>query len=51
MQSLKRLLSEIGEDNTTINYGKVYISGKAKSGANLTTATKNDVVQVLKLFS
>ena len=40
-----------GEDNTTPNYGKVYISIKAKSGANLTTATKNDVVTSLKNYS
>jgi|TARA_Y100000289_G_scaffold65599_1_gene79555 hypothetical protein len=40
-----------GEDNSTPNYGKVYISIKAKSGANLTTATKNDVVTSLKKYS
>ena len=40
-----------GEDNSTPNYGKVYISIKAKSGANLTTATKNDVVSSLKKYS
>ena len=40
-----------GEDNSTPNYGKVFISIKAKSGANLTTATKNDVVTSLKNFS
>jgi hypothetical protein len=40
-----------GEDNSTPNYGKVYISIKAKSGANLTTASKNDIVTSLKKYS
>ena len=40
-----------GEDNSTPNYGKVYISIKARSGSTLTTATKNDVVTSLKQYS
>ena len=37
-----------GEDAETPDYGKVYISIKAKSGSNLTTATKESIVQSLK---
>ena len=40
-----------GEDAATPDYGKVYISIKAKSGANLTTATKESIVQSLKSFA
>ena len=40
-----------GEDHSTPNYGKVYISIKAKSGANLTVATKNSLVTDLKRYS
>jgi len=40
-----------GEDHSTPNYGKVYISIKAKSGANLTTATKNSIVTDLGRYS
>ena len=36
-----------GEDAETPDYGKVYISIKAKSGSNLTVATKESIVQVL----
>ena len=34
----------------TPEYGKVFISIKAKSGANLTVATKNSIVQSLKQY-
>jgi hypothetical protein len=40
-----------GEDHSTPNYGKVYISIKAKSGANLTVATKESIVTSLKRYS
>ena len=40
-----------GEDHSTPNYGKVYISIKAKSGANLTVATKESVVASLKRYA
>ena len=40
-----------GEDHSTPNYGKVYISIKAKSGANLTVATKNSLVTDLKRYA
>ena len=40
-----------GEDAATPDYGKVYISIKAKSGSNLTTATKESIVQSLKSFA
>ena len=36
-----------GEDAETPDYGKVYISIKAKSGANLTETTKSSIEQVL----
>ena len=39
-----------GEDAATPEYGKVFISIKAKSGANLTVATKNSIVQSLKQY-
>ena len=40
-----------GEDAATPDYGKVYISIKAKSGSNLTTATKERIVQSLKSYA
>ena len=40
-----------GEDADPVSYGKVFISIKAKSGTNLTVATKNSIVQSLKQFS
>ncbi len=40
-----------GEDADPIAYGKVYISVKARSGSNLTTATKNSIVRSLKQYS
>jgi len=40
-----------GEDHSTPNYGKVYISIKAKSGANLTIATKESIVASLKRYA
>ena len=40
-----------GEDAETPDYGKVYISIKAKSGSNLTVATKNSIVQSLKKYA
>ena len=40
-----------GEDAEVPAYGKVFISIKAKSGTNLTTATKNSIVQSLKQFA
>ena len=40
-----------GEDAATPDYGKVYISIKAKSGSNLTELTKTGLVQSLKSFA
>ena len=40
-----------GEDAATPDYGKVYISIKAKSGSNLTEITKVSLVQSLKSFA
>ena len=40
-----------GEDAEVPSYGKVFISIKAKSGTNLTTATKNSIVQSLKQYA
>ncbi len=40
-----------GEDAETPDYGKVYISIKAKSGSNLTVATKESIVQSLKKYA
>ena len=40
-----------GEDAATPDYGKVYISIKAKSGSNLTEATKDSVVSSLKSYA
>ena len=40
-----------GEDAATPDYGKVYISIKAKSGSNLTELTKANLVQSLKSFA
>ena len=40
-----------GEDAETPDYGKVYISIKAKSGSNLTTATKESIVTSLKSYA
>jgi len=40
-----------GEDAETPDYGKVYISIKAKSGSNLTTATKDSIVTSLKKYA
>ena len=40
-----------GEDAATPDYGKVYISIKAKSGSNLTVATKNSIVKSLKQYA
>ena len=40
-----------GEDAEVPAYGKVFISIRAKSGTNLTVATKNSIVQSLKQYS
>jgi len=40
-----------GEDAATPDYGKVYISIKAKSGSNLTELTKESLVKSLKSFA
>ena len=40
-----------GEDAEVPAYGKVFISIKAKSGTNLTVATKNSIVQRLKEYT
>jgi len=40
-----------GEDAEVPDYGKVYISIKAKSGSNLTVATKETLVQSLKSYA
>ena len=40
-----------GEDAAVPDYGKVYISIKAKSGSNLTVATKESIVQSLKTYA
>ena len=40
-----------GEDAATPDYGKVYISIKAKSGSNLTELTKDSIVKSLKSFA
>ena len=40
-----------GEDAATPDYGKVYISIKAKSGSNLTELTKTSLVQSLKSYA
>ena len=41
-----------GEDDAaTPDYGKVYISIRAKSGSNLTELTKTDLVKSLKSFA
>ena len=40
-----------GEDAEVPEYGKVFISIRAKSGSNLTVATKNSIVQSLKQYS
>ena len=40
-----------GEDAETPDYGKVYISIKAKSGSNLTVATKESLVTSLKTYA
>ena len=40
-----------GEDAEVPSYGKVFISIKAKSGSNLTVATKNSIVTSLKQFA
>ena len=40
-----------GEDAAVPDYGKVYISIKAKSGSNLTVATKESIVQSLKSYA
>ena len=40
-----------GEDAATPDYGKVYISIKAKSGSNLTEVTKNSIVASLKSYA
>ena len=40
-----------GEDAEVPAYGKVFISIRAKSGSNLTVATKNSIVQSLKQFA
>ena len=40
-----------GEDAETPDYGKVYISIKAKSGSNLTVATKESIVTSLKTYA
>ena len=40
-----------GEDAATPDYGKVYVSIKAKSGSNLTEVTKSSLVKSLKSFA
>ena len=40
-----------GEDAATPDYGKVYISIKAKSGSNLTETTKASIVNSLKQYT
>ena len=40
-----------GEDADPVAFGKVYISIKAKSGSNLTVATKESLVKSLKSFA
>jgi len=40
-----------GEDAEVPNYGKVFISIKAKSGSNLTVATKESIVTSLKSYA
>jgi hypothetical protein len=40
-----------GEDAETPDFGKVYISIKAKSGSNLTVATKESIVTSLKQYA
>jgi len=40
-----------GEDAAVPDYGKVYISVKAKSGSNLTELTKTSLVQSLKSYA
>jgi len=40
-----------GEDAATPDYGKVYISIKAKSGSNLTEVSKQSLVRSLKSFA
>jgi hypothetical protein len=40
-----------GEDAETPDYGKVYISIKAKSGSNLTVVTKESIVTSLKKYA
>jgi len=40
-----------GEDAAVPDYGKVYISIKAKSGSNLTEITKTSLVQTLKSYA
>ena len=40
-----------GEDAATPDYGKVYISIKARSGSNLTEITKQSLVRSLKSFA
>ena len=40
-----------GEDAAVPDYGKVYISIKAKSGSNLTELTKESLVKTLKQFA
>ena len=40
-----------GEDHSTPIYGRVYISIKAKSGTNLTEATKDSIVTSLKNYA
>ena len=40
-----------GEDAAIPDYGKVYISIKAKSGSNLTVATKESIVTSLKTYA
>jgi hypothetical protein len=40
-----------GEDAEVPDYGKVYISIKAKSGSNLTVVTKESIVQSLKSYA
>jgi hypothetical protein len=40
-----------GEDAAIPDYGKVYVSIKAKSGSNLTEVTKNSIVASLKSYA
>ena len=51
MQNAQAVQVYGGEDAELPAYGKVFISIRAKSGSNLTVATKNSIVQSLKQYS